>query len=494
MSAVSANESSGKRLSCLLSGLRDIGQVDDILIDNLCLDSRKASSGSLFFAVPGTRQDGRNHIGQAMQAGASAVLYETEGWTFDNVDEGRIFGVSNLRRHIGPVADIFYDEPSSKMHVVGITGTNGKSTCAMLTAQSLKRLGSSCGVMGTLGNGFPENLRQGSLTTPDPISLQRDLALFVQQDAQYLCLEVSSHSLDQARNEGVRFGTVVFTNITRDHLDYHRTDENYRASKSKLFTESSASCAVLNVDDVFGRSLVDMSTADRIVTYGSGDADIKLVDCAADINGVSLSIGIEEQMIDVRSELLGRINATNILTVAAVLHALEFDAEEIGRGLTGLKSVPGRMERIPGNERQPAVFVDYAHTPDGLENALVSLRELTRGRLWCVFGCGGDRDDEKRPMMGAIAERNADETVVTDDNPRDESPEEIVRRIMEGMSSRPEVIHERSDAIRYAIERAEPQDTVLIAGKGHETTQTYRHEIRSFSDRKFAAELLRSVA
>ena len=211
MSAVSGKDCSGKQLSCLLSGLRDIGQVDDILIENLCLDSRKARSGSLFFAVPGTRQDGRNHIAQAMQAGASAVLYETEGWTFDGIDENRVFGIRNLRRHIGSVADIFYDKPSARMHVVGITGTNGKSTCAMLTAQSLKRLGKCCGVIGTLGCGFPEDLRQSSLTTPDPISLHQDLALFVQQHARYVCLEVSSHSLDQARNEGVRFGTVVFT-------------------------------------------------------------------------------------------------------------------------------------------------------------------------------------------------------------------------------------------------------------------------------------------
>ena len=494
MNAVSAKDCSGKQLSCLLSGLRDIGQVDDISIDNLCLDSRKARSGSLFFAVPGTCQDGRDHIAQAMQAGASAVLYEAEGWTIDGVDEERVFGVSNLRRHIGSVADVFYDKPSSQMHVVGITGTNGKSTCAMLTAQSLKRLGNSCGVIGTLGCGFPENLRQGSLTTPDPISLHRDLALFVRQQARYVCLEVSSHSLDQARNEGVRFGTVVFTNITRDHLDYHGTQEHYRASKSKLFTESSASSAVLNIDDSFGRSLVEMSTAERIVTYGSGVADVRLLDCIADIHGMSLSLRIEGQTFNVRSELLGRINATNILTVAAVLHALEFEVDDIERGLTGLKPIAGRMERIPGTAGQPAVFVDYAHTPDGLENALTSLRELTRGRLWCVFGCGGDRDDEKRPMMGAIAERIADEVVVTDDNPRNENPQRIARQIADGMSSKPKIVHERSDAIRYAIDQAEPLDTVLIAGKGHETTQTYRHEIRSFSDRKFAAGLLGSEA
>ncbi|MDE0309292.1 MAG: UDP-N-acetylmuramoyl-L-alanyl-D-glutamate--2,6-diaminopimelate ligase [Acidiferrobacterales bacterium] len=494
MNTASVSETNGKRLSCLLDGLLDISQADDVHIDNLCLDSRDVNSGSLFFAVPGSREDGRSHIRQALQSGAGAVLYETQGWTFDGADESRVLGVTDLRRHIGPVADIFYDRPSSKMHVVGLTGTNGKSTCAMLTAQALTRLGSSCGVIGTLGYGFPDELAQSSLTTPDPISLQQNLATLVHQHAQYVCLEVSSHSLDQARNEGVRFGTVVFTNLTRDHLDYHRTEENYRASKSKLFTESSAACAVLNIDDVFGRSLVDRSTAERNVTYGSGDAEVRLVDCLADIDGVSLGIGIDGRTITVRSHLLGRVNAMNILTVAAVLHALQFDVEDIERGLMDLRPIPGRMERFVGTPGQPTVFVDYAHTPDGLENALTSLRELTRGRLWCVFGCGGDRDADKRPMMGAIAERYADRIVVTDDNPRNESPAGIAGQIMQGMRSKHQVIHERGDAIRHAIDQAEPLDTVLIAGKGHETTQTYRNEIRSFSDRNFVSRLMGSEA
>ena len=494
MSVLAAENVSGKRLSGLLGGLCDIDQAQDMIINDLCLDSRKARTGSLFFAIPGDSQDGREHITEAIQAGASAVLFEADGWTFDGSDPQRTFGVSNLRRHIGPVADMFYDRPSSKNHVVGITGTNGKSTCASLTAQSLQRLGHNCGVIGTLGSGFPGHLRQSSLTTPDPITLQRELALLVRQGAKYVCLEVSSHSLDQSRNEGVRFGTVVFTNLSRDHLDYHRTEEHYRTSKSKLFTNSAAACAVLNIDDAFGQSLVNMSNAERILTYGTGEADVRLLDCAADIEGISVSIGIEAQNFQVQSALLGRFNATNILTVAAVLYALDFDVADIEHGLADLEPVAGRMERIPGIPEQPAVFVDYAHTPDGLENALTSLRELTPGRLWCVFGCGGNRDDEKRPLMGEIAERVADEIVITDDNPRDEEPQIIAKRIMDGMRSKPTVIHERYDAIRYAIGQAAPQDTVLVAGKGHESTQTYRDNVRPFSDRNFITEVLRGEA
>lgn len=493
MNALVAEQFSGKRLSGLLSGLCDIDQADDIFITDLCQDSRSARPGSLFFAVPGDNQDGRKHIDCAIHAGASAVLFESEGWNPDGRRRQRVFGVRELRRHIGPVADVFYDSPSSKNHVVGITGTNGKSTCAILTAESLRRLGHKCGVIGTLGAGLPGRLRNSVLTTPDPITLQRELALLVRHGAQYVCLEVSSHSLDQSRNEGVRFGTVVFTNLTRDHLDYHLTEEHYRNSKSKLFTKSDASCAVLNIDDDFGRSLVSLSSAGRVLTYGSGCADVNLLDCKADIDGISVNIGIETQILRIRSALLGRINATNILTVAAVLRALDFDIAEIEQGLADLQPVRGRMERIPGTPEQPAVFVDYAHTPDGLKNALNSLRELTPGRLWCVFGCGGDRDQDKRPMMGAVADHAADKTVITDDNPRGENPKTIARQIIDGMRLKPTVIHERADAIRYAIAHAGPQDTVLVAGKGHETTQIYRNEARSFDDRDFAAQVLRGA-
>ena len=314
-----------------------------------------------------------------------AVVYETHGWTLDDQSEDRVFGVSNLRRHIGPVSDIFYDKPSSKFHVVGITGTNGKSSCAHLCAQALERLGHSCGLIGTLGSGFPGQLHEASLTTPDPISLQQELAEFADKGTSYVCLEVSSHSLDQSRNDGVRFGTVVFTNLTRDHLDYHGTEEHYRDSKSKLFTATNASSAVLNIDDSFGRELVETSVAQNIVTYGSDDGDIRLLDCVANIDGISVSIGIGEQTFKVESTLLGRVNAMNVLAAAAVLHALGFEVTDIERGLRGLEPVAGRMERISGSSSQPTVFVDYAHTPDGLEKCIEESAGTYKGStLVCI--------------------------------------------------------------------------------------------------------------
>ena len=494
MNALAADRVPGKHLSCLLKGIHPVPGEDDVLIHDLCLDSRKVSNGSLFLAVPGDRQDGRHYIEQAFRAGASAVLFDKDGWTMSETSRRPTLGVSGLRRQIGCIADTFFDQPSSKFHVVGITGTNAKSTCASLTAQSLDRLGHRCGVIGTLGCGFPEQLSPSPLTTPDPVSLQRELAWLADERAEFVCLEVSSHSLDQSRNEGVRFKTVVFTNLTQDHLDYHHTMEHYRASKARLFTESNALCAVLNVDDEFGRSLNELAVAARKVTYGTGPAHVQLLDCVAGLEGLELTLRIAGDRIRVSSRLLGRFNGMNILSAAAVLHALEFSASEIEHGLEDLKPVLGRMERMDSAAGQPAVFVDYAHTPDGLETALNSLRELVGGRLWCVFGCGGNRDDDKRPIMGGVAERIADEVVITDDNPRDEHPQAIVKRILEGMQSQPKVIHERGEAIRFAIENAQPDDAVLIAGKGHEETQTQGDEVRQFSDRRVACEILESLA
>ena len=484
---------SGEYLSNLLGGLREVDKENDILIEDLCLDSRKVSTGSLFFAIPGEVEDGRRHIQQAIQAGARAVVYESEGWSMERQDDSRLIGVRDLRRQIGTVADVFYGKPSSKMHVVGITGTNGKSTCASLTAQAFEALGKKCGIVGTLGSGFPAELSESSLTTPDPVSLHQNLASLLEAGAEYLCLEVSSHSLDQSRTKGVRFSTVVFTNLSQDHMDYHRSQEHYRASKAKLFVESTASSAILNIDDEFGRSMLGKTSCTREFTYGSAPADIQLQDCISTRRGLVLKIAVQGRSIEVQSELLGGFNGINLTTVAAVLHAHEFELADIERALHAVKPVAGRMERISGSSAQPEVFVDYAHTPDGLKSALQSLREITEGNLVCVFGCGGNRDDEKRPIMGAISEKHADHVIVTDDNPRGESPQAITRRILEGMRSKPKVIHDRREAIRSAVKGCGRNDTILIAGKGHETTQTYGSKVIPFSDREAVTDALRSL-
>lgn len=491
MNPASNDSRSGQYLSVLLDGIAEVDADRNPLIEEVSLDSREVQPGSLFVAVPGLIDDGRSHIKSAITAGASAVVYESEGWQIERTDSTPQIGVPGLSRKISEIADVYFRQPSKKVHVVGITGTNGKSSCAVMTAQALESLGHRCGVVGTLGYGFPENLAPIPLTTPDSISLQRYLAQLVSAGAQSVCLEVSSHALDQSRTDGIRFGTVVFTNLSQDHLDYHRNMEDYRAAKSKLFTRTDASHAVLNVDDGFGRSLLGRTSAEREVTYGERSADIQLVNCSPDDWGLTVSIRIHGELIEVQSKLLGRISGINLTAVVAVLHSFGISNQDIEESLHAIEPIPGRLERISGAPYLPSVYVDYAHTPDGLKQVLKSVREITRGSLWCIFGCGGERDRGKRPLMGAIAEQFADRIIITDDNPRNENPETIADDITCQMKDRPLVIHDRRQAIEHAITQAEAQDSVLIAGKGHETMQTYAEKSTAFSDRVVCEELLR---
>ena len=492
MNPIAQSTHAGEHLSTLLSGLVAVDENHDPLIEAIHLDSRDVRPGSLFFAVPGFQDDGRAYIPSAIAAGARAVVFEAKGWHTDQQSRVPQIGVSDLTSKISKIADVFFKQPSLKLHVVGITGTNGKSSCAALTAQALESLGHSCGIVGTLGCGFPGRLSPLPLTTPNSISLQRHLASLADSGAQYLCLEVSSHSLDQSRTDGVRFGTVVLTNLTWDHLDYHESEANYRAAKSKLFRQSAvASHAVLNVDDDFGRSLHGKTVAQREITYGKRASDVRLIKHAADRSGITVSLDIQGRQVEARSDLLGRFNAMNLTTVAAILYSLGCRPAQIGTALNSLKPVAGRMEKIQGSLQKPSVYVDYAHTPDALKQALDSLQEITTGEVWCVFGCGGERDSGKRPLMGEIAESIADQVIVTDDNPRAEQPQTIVRQITEGMKSAPVVIHDRKEAIHFAIRRARADDAVLIAGKGHETVQLYGKDSFLFSDRTVAEEALR---
>ena len=491
MNPASNDSRPGQYLSVLLDGIAKVDTARNPLIEEVSLDSRDVRPGTLFFAVPGLTDDGRSHIKSAITAGASAIVYESEGWQIERTDSTPQIGVPGLSRKISAIADVYFRQPSKKVHVVGITGTNGKSSCAFMTAQALESLGHRCGIVGTLGYGFPERLTPIPLTTPDSISLQRHLAQLVSAGAQSVCLEVSSHAIDQSRIDGVRFGTVVFTNLSQDHLDYHRNMEDYRDAKSKLFTRTDASHAVLNIDDDFGRSLLGRTSAEQEVTYGEQSSDIQLVNCSPDERGLSVSIRIHGELIEVRSKLLGRISGINLATVAAVLHSFGISNQGIEESLHAIEPIPGRLERIRGASHLPSVYVDYAHTPDGLQQALNSVREITRGSLWCVFGCGGERDKEKRPLMGAIAERLADRIIVTDDNPRNEDPETIAGDITSQMKDSPLVIHDRRQAIAHAISKAEVEDSVLIAGKGHETMQICAGKSIAFSDRQVSEEFMR---
>ncbi len=494
MNRTSNGSRSGQYLNVLLDGIAKVDTARNPFIQEVSLDSRDVQPGSLFFAVPGLIDDGRSHIKSAITAGASAIVYESEGWQIERIGSTPQIGVPDLSRKISAIADLYFRHPSKKVHVVGITGTNGKSSCAVMTAQALESLGHRCGIVGTLGYGFPDELAPIPLTTPDSISLQRYLAQLVSAGAQSICLEVSSHALDQSRTDGVRFGTVVFTNLSQDHLDYHRNMEDYRAAKSKLFTRTDASHAVLNIDDDFGRSLLGRTSAEQEVTYGEQSSDIQLVNCSPDERGLSVSIRIHGELIAVRSKLLGRISGINLTTVAAVLHSFGISNQDIEESMHAIEPIPGRLERIYGASHFPSVYVDYAHTPDGLQQALNSVREITRGSLWCVFGCGGERDKEKRPLMGAIAEHLADRIIVTDDNPRNEDPETIADDITSQMKDSPLIIHDRRQAIAHAISQADAEDSVLIAGKGHETMQICARKSIAFSDRQVSEELLRGQA
>lgn len=481
---------SGMRLSALLEGIAPVGPEQDCIVRDAALDSRAVSPGTLFLALPGTRHDGRRYIADAIARGAAAVLYEPEGF-----DPGLLavpaLGVRGLTARAGTIAARLHGAPSRRLRVVGVTGTNGKTTCSQLLAQALDRPPKRCGVIGTLGYGFPGALESGLHTTPDACLLQRLLADFHAAGAAYVSMEVSSHALAQGRVDEVAFAVAVFTNLSRDHLDYHGNMEAYGAAKARLFRREGLAAAVVNRDDAYGRRLIDIAAGHtRVVTYGleSGDVRAAALECTRE--GLRLRAATPQGDIEIAAPLLGRFNAANVLAVLATLLALGFGLDDAAARLAQLQPVPGRVERFVAADDRPLVVVDYAHTPDALAQVLEALRAHTRGRLWCVFGCGGDRDRGKRPQMGAIAERLADVVILTDDNPRHESGDAIIRDILDGMRTPARVIRDRRSALAAAIGEAAPGDTVLVAGKGHEDYQQIGDTRRRYSDRATVRALL----
>lgn len=469
-------------LKPLLAGIVDINEVDDCAIGQLTADSRLAAPGSLFCAYPGLTVDGRDYIDSALDNGASAILYESSGQA--RHFEMPAYAVDKLQHQLGKVAGRFYGAPSQQLLVVGITGTNGKTTCAHLTAQALKRLNKNTGMIGTLGSGLIDAVVPGSLTTPDAIQVHELLADLLRQGSDAVAMEVSSHALEQGRVNSVAFDVAVFTNLSRDHLDYHGTMQAYGAAKANLFSFPSVRHAIINTDDDFGRELLNQIPREKILSYGEADTDIQLLDVEVTSDGLFLRIATPRGEFEFQSSLLGRLNVPNLLAVSATLIALDYAPSEIALAMTGLKPVPGRMELFRGAEGAPDVVVDYSHTPDALQQALLSLREHTQGKLWCVFGCGGDRDKGKRAQMGAVAEKYADYVVLTDDNPRSEDGDQIVLDILGGIKSAPQQqTRDRRQAIAETINAAQTNDFVLVAGKGHETTQTIGDQVKEFSDR-----------
>jgi UDP-N-acetylmuramoyl-L-alanyl-D-glutamate--2,6-diaminopimelate ligase len=478
----------------LLAGMIAEPLRDNPVITGLTLDSRAVQHGFLFLAVPGTRVDGRAYMAGALARGAAAVAYESNGYESDARVESAI-GVPGLRRQVGVIADRFYDSPSKKLKVVGVTGTNGKTTTTHLLAQALDRHGQRCGLIGTLGCGFPDALDPGVHTTPDAIRVHELLSGFAETGAQTVCMEVSSHALDQSRVAGVAFNIAVFTNLTRDHLDYHGDMDRYAAAKARLFDFPHLEAIVINADDRFGRELLARSARPgvRVLSFGLEQGDVHAHSIQPSTSGLRFVARTPYGEVEVKSPLLGRFNAANLLGVLAVLLVNKMPLAEAAAALAQAQPVAGRMERF-GGEHQPLVVVDYAHTPDALDKVLSALREHTRGRLVCVFGCGGDRDRGKRALMGAIAERLADIVILTNDNPRHESPQAILDEIAGGMRTTPTVVPDRTEAIRAALHEVGSGDVVLVAGKGHEDYQQIGDRRIPYSDRDTVRTLLREAA
>jgi len=454
----------------------------------VAIDSRKVKPGDLFIAYPGEAADGRNFIAQAIAAGAVIVVWEASGfewhpdWKVPNVP------VAGLRYHAGHIAEHFFKHPSRQLWIAGVTGTNGKTTCTQWIAQSLNHLHRKCAVIGTLGQGLiDENGTNDAAinTTPDPVSLHGFLGQMRARGAKAVAMEVSSHGIEQGRVNGVDFDVAMFTNLSRDHLDYHGDMQSYGEAKAQLFAWPGLKHAVVNLDDQFGAELASRIDRKRInvIGYGFGKGEIAGHKLDLSTRGLKLEVATPWGAAKVRSGVLGTFNAHNILGVLGVLMCSDVALKDAVAAIAELKPVLGRMQtiRVPGF---PLVVVDYSHTPDALEKALASLRELLKpgARLYCVFGAGGDRDPGKRPVMGEIATRLADQSFITSDNPRSEDPGKIIDAIVSGAHAGYRVQPDRAAAIRQAIADAGANDVVLIAGKGHESYQEARGERVPFSD------------
>jgi UDP-N-acetylmuramoyl-L-alanyl-D-glutamate--2,6-diaminopimelate ligase len=468
-----------------------------ITVSDVTQDSRAAVPGALFLACRGRTHHGLRFASEAVARGARAVLYERSGGHEPSVPELApgtfVAGVADLSEHAGLIAGRFFGAPSEHLTVAGITGTNGKTTCAWLLAQALGLCRRPAAYIGTLGFGLPRHLTPTLHTTSDAVTVQRQLATLRALGAECVCMEVSSHALDQARVAGVHFHTAAFTNLTRDHLDYHGSMAAYGAAKARLFAWPDLAWRVINIDDPFGAALAAAtSPAPLIVTTRTAAPEarppqaryVRAARATPDTSGLVIGIESSWGAAELAVRLMGEFNVDNVLTVLAVLLAWEIPFGAALRALARCRPASGRMEMFGGRGLTPLAIVDYAHTPDALAKALRAARAHCLGALRVVFGCGGDRDAGKRPLMGAIAAELADDIILTDDNPRSEDPAAIVAQIVAGVAARTPLVveHDRALAIRLGLQRSSPEDVVLIAGKGHEDYQVIGTQRRPFRD------------
>ncbi len=495
----------GPLLSELLAGLAAVPAAHDRMILGLASDSRELQHGECFFAYPGARGHGGTFIEAAIRAGAVAVVVDVGlNGLGDSINGVPVVKVPDLAARMGTIAARFYGNPSREMRVIGVTGTNGKTSVTHFLAHALTRIEGlgPCALAGTLGSGIPGQLVPAANTTPGPIALQRMMAQFRDRRVRSLAMEVSSHGLEQDRVAGTAFDIAVFTNLSRDHLDYHGSMAAYGAAKKRLFQWPGLKAAVLNLDDPFGQEIAtEVSSALRLVGYTLQDNTWSSATMHSLVRGAELIVSSQGLRMQVetpwgagllKSPLLGRFNAYNLLAALAVLLDAGAPFDRALESFNTLPPVPGRLERFGSRKGQPSVMVDYAHTPDALAQALKSVREVCAGTLWCVFGCGGERDAGKRPLMGQAAEANADAIIVTTDNPRGEDPLTIIQDILSGIreQGRVQVEPDRAEAIATAIRSAREGDVVLLAGKGHETYQEIAGVRYPFSDRDLVRGIL----
>lgn len=470
------------------SSLYDL--TGNLPISGISMDSRIVKPGDLFFALNSL------YIDEAVRKSAKLIICEKIPVKKYDIP---VIQVDDLRNKIGSFSAEFYGYPSKNLHLIGVTGTNGKTSCTHFIAQAFKMAGFKSAAMGTLGNGLIDHIIPGTHTTPDSVLLQQLLADFSAQQTDFVSMEASSHGLDQGRLNGTIIETAVFTNLTRDHLDYHQSMENYARAKFRLFEHIGLKYAVLNLDDPYGFEWAKKLRADhsKLEVYGitlksqnsqlNYNIDIPIISAE---NIKTTTMGLTAKINSpwgeniLKTHLLGQFNLSNLLCVLTVLGIYNISLEKILEYLYQLKTVPGRMETFGGTSGKPLIIIDYAHTPDALLKTLQALREHCAGELWCIFGCGGDRDQGKRPEMGAIAEQYADQVILTDDNPRTENPAEIIADIRKGLNSSKNTLieHDRRRAIEHALSSTKTGDIILIAGKGHETYQEINGKRIPYSD------------
>ncbi len=513
MTQKSANYS--MRLSFLLEGFVLIEQEKNPLITSLAMDSREVSKGCLFLACRSVNQHehGSTYIETAINAGAIAVVVDVDAGQLDDKENDvltakyavPLFFIERLDQKMGLIADRFYRHPSQNINVIGITGTNGKTSCAQFLAQCLHTSESKCGLLGTLGVGIWNEIKPSRFTTPLALSLQKNLSDIRDAGAIHTVMEVSSHALAQGRANGVKFNIAMLTNLTRDHLDYHGDMASYALAKQKLFEMDGLQWLILNADDSFGRTLLTQNVSSNAnkIAYGLRRDLVASQDYFVfgeleqlSLQGMRFRVATSWGNGVVDSPLLGRFNVNNLLAVLAALLCMKIPLEKAISLLERVQPPAGRIEKFAGGDSKPLVVVDYSHTPDALEQVLSTLREHCKENLWLVFGCGGDRDAGKRPQMAAVAEKFASRIIITDDNPRNEDAQQITDDILAGFAEPDEVIvvHDRAQAIAITINQAAANDIVLIAGKGHEDYQIVGDLRIPFSDRELVLNALKEAA